>query len=779
MFNPPWYRSAGSNPGARSMAAWRILAFWAWSTGVATGAPLTVDPAVDLEITRPAWVGSMAELVDGRVVVSGNHDRVEGQRRQGLLLLDASGHADPAFAPRCATTVPATEGACHGQVLALPDGGFLYGGRFDAIDGQQVRSLARYGADATLDASFDPLGGDPTYSGLTVGWLHRYGSEVYAAIGTASNGWVGNPRLVRIDLQTGSVDPALNAPAGTGRIMAFDGSGRPYVATASNVVRLDRVTGAIDPTWVSGLDNVTVQALVHEPVSDRLYAMLPGTASFLRQMVRLDPARKVGLEADWQPPQLGGQPVTRWFRALAAGDGMVFAVADGSSRRALIFRASDSTVVAQSDAPPLLLAGLTARSTAGWLITTAIDVGPRYPAGTTLFRSDDALEFRTEFASDFALTGTLVDAARASDGRIAVVGDFTRIEGHWRDGIARLSANFEVDAAWPSPSLPAIARNFAWAGVAINDAGDMIGYERGPGVYFTGSPYPGFTAYDDLGTTARRFSGDYTNLVGSNDRQFYFTAGSTCTLHSIARARVPDLLSAPLFSTCLFDTQWVPAIPSPGAQLLAIDMLGRVYISGNERLPTTALRVRRFRPEPGASPDPDWQLALTAQLQTPPTLSASAVDTGHVYLSGNYTAINGAPATGLARVRLADGAIDTTWVPRLAAPPFDGQPLLDLDASGGSVYSVRYAGPTVSGARPVAIVHWSAQGDASTHAEIGTDAVVDFPDQSLFSLRNLRVVALPDGRALVAGAYTTIGGVHRDGLAVMGPAERLFMDGFD
>lgn len=760
------------------MSTWRTLAFLAWSTGTAVGAPLAVDPAIDLDITRPAWVASMAELADGRVVVSGNHDRVEGQRRAGLLLLDATGRADPAFRPRCATSAPASEGACHGQLLALPDGGFLFGGRFDAVDGQPLRSMARYDGSARLDASFNPLGGDPAYAGMTVGWLHRNGGEVYAAIGTATNGWVGNPRLVRINLETGSVDPTFNAPTGTGRIMAFDGNGRPYVATGSNVVRLDRVTGAIDPTWTSGLANVTVQAMVREPVSDRLYMLYTIQPSSTRQMVRLDPARSVGIDQDWQPPLLGGQAITRWVRVLAAGDGLVFAVTD-TPVRTLVFRATDSAVVAQSESRPLLFAGLAARSGRGWLIATAVDVGPRYAAGTTLFRSDDALDFRTDFASDFALSSGLVDAARASNGRIAIVGDFTRIDGHWRDGIARLNAYFEVDADWPSPSLPTITRNFPWVGVAINGAGDVTGYERGPGAYFTGSPHPGFTTYDALGTTARRFTGDYANLVGGDDRWFYFAAGSTCTLHSIARARVPDLLAAPSFSTCLFDTQWVPAIPSPGAQLLTVDTPGRIYISGYERLPTTALRVRRFRPEPGAAPDPDWQLALTLQPQTPPTVSASAVDAGHVYLSGNYTAINGASATGFARVRLDDGAIDQTWMPRLANPPFDGQPLHGLDADGGSVYAVRYAGPLVSGTRPVAIVHWSAQGDASTHAEIGTDALVDFPYPSHNTPRALRIVALPDGRALVAGAYTTIGGVRRDGFAVIGPVELLFADGFD
>jgi hypothetical protein len=150
-----------------------------------------------------------------------------------------------------------------------------------------------------------------------------------------------------------------------------------------------------------------------------------------------------------------------------------------------------------------------------------------------------------------------------------------------------------------------------------------------------------------------------------------------------------------------------------------------------------------------------------------------------VYLDGDYSTINGTPASGLAHVRIDDASVDARWTRRIDLPPFAGSPLHDLDADGGSVYAVRYTGPTLSDSSPVAIVQGSAQGDASTYAELATDARVDFPALSSSAPRNLRVVALPDGRALVAGAYTTIGGVHRDGFAVIGPAERLFMDGFD
>jgi hypothetical protein len=760
------------------MVAWRTLALWAGSIGVAVAAPLAVDPAIDLEITRPAWVDSMAELTDGRVVVSGNHDRVEGQRRQGLLLLDAAGHADPAFRPRCATSVPASEGACRGRLLALPGGGFLFGGRFDAVDGKPLRSLARYDGSARLDAGFNPLGDDPAYAGMTVGWLYRNGDEVYAAIGTATNGWVGNPRLVRIDLETGSVDPTFNAPTGTGRIMAFDGNGRPYVATASNLVRLDRVTGAIDPTWVTGFNVVEVHGVVHEPASDRLYMLYTIQPSSTRQLVRLDPARSVGIDQDWQPPQLGGQAITRWLRVLAAGSGRVLAVAD-TPVRTLVFRATDSAVVAQSESRPLLSAGLAARSGRGWLIATAVDVGPRYAAGTTLFRSDDALDFRTEFASDFALTGSLTDADRARDGRIAVVGDFSRIDGHWRDGVARLSAQFEVDAGWPSPALPSLARNYPWAGVAINEAGDVIGYERGPDAYFTGTPYAGYTVIDRSEPEARRFSADFRAILGASDRWFYFPSQWRCGERVALRARAPDLLSASESTPCPFDAAWVPLLPYAISYHLALDASDRLYIGSSGELSTTPARVRRFLPDPGAPIDAGWQLILSAPQGSNPFIRKIAADNEHAYLEGGYTAINGTPASRLARVRIDDASVDGNWTPRVDLPPFDGMPLHYLDADGGGVYAVRYTGATVSGARPVAIVHWFARGDASTHAEIGTDARVDFPTLSSSAPRNLRIVALPDGRALVAGAYSTIGGVRRDGFAVIGPVELLFADGFD
>lgn len=99
-------------------------------------------------------VYAFAPLPGGSVLVGGAFTTLAGQPRTSLARLDASGALDPAFHPDVASE------DWTAQVLALavqPDGKVLVGGTFSTLGGQPRANLARLNADGSLDASFAPL----------------------------------------------------------------------------------------------------------------------------------------------------------------------------------------------------------------------------------------------------------------------------------------------------------------------------------------------------------------------------------------------------------------------------------------------------------------------------------------------------------------------------------------------------------------------------------------------------------------------------------------------
>lgn len=89
---------------------------------------------------------------DGKIIIGGYFQSVDGLVRPGLARLNADGSVDPSFNP----------GIVNGMVYCLalqPDGKILVGGEFDAINGQTRRGFARLLSDGSVEslASF-PVG---------------------------------------------------------------------------------------------------------------------------------------------------------------------------------------------------------------------------------------------------------------------------------------------------------------------------------------------------------------------------------------------------------------------------------------------------------------------------------------------------------------------------------------------------------------------------------------------------------------------------------------------
>jgi uncharacterized delta-60 repeat protein len=151
---------------------------------------------------------ALAAQADGKILVSGCFNRVNGQARANIARLNPDGSLDTAFT--AGTEDNQLYYSAVRTVAVQADGKIVVGGAFHMMNGQPARSLCRLQADGTLDTAF---------SNSVIG-------EVYAlvvqadgkiVVGGGFNNLSGYPRtnLARLN-PDGSVDASFDAGVSAG-----------------------------------------------------------------------------------------------------------------------------------------------------------------------------------------------------------------------------------------------------------------------------------------------------------------------------------------------------------------------------------------------------------------------------------------------------------------------------------------------------------------------------------------------------------------------------------
>jgi uncharacterized delta-60 repeat protein len=118
----------------------------------------------------PVW--RIRQQPDGRIVAGGVFDTVGGRSSRRLARLLADGTPDPGFRPP-------HPNADVGEIVCLPDGRLLISGSFTTVAGQSRRFLALLQADGTLDPTVD-FGGGPDHFPGRQDFSGRQGTAVFA-----------------------------------------------------------------------------------------------------------------------------------------------------------------------------------------------------------------------------------------------------------------------------------------------------------------------------------------------------------------------------------------------------------------------------------------------------------------------------------------------------------------------------------------------------------------------------------------------------------------------
>jgi uncharacterized delta-60 repeat protein len=163
-------------------------------------ARLYADGALDLDFApsvggSSVFIYSMAMQLDGKIVIGGFFSSVAGISRSRIARLNIDGSLDPAFDPNANSDV-----LC---MTVQPDGKILIGGHFTTLRGSPARYLARLEIDGAIDGSFRPIIGNSVNSVA----LQSDGKIVVGGYFVSP----GN-HIARLNVD-GTVDPTFNSSA--------------------------------------------------------------------------------------------------------------------------------------------------------------------------------------------------------------------------------------------------------------------------------------------------------------------------------------------------------------------------------------------------------------------------------------------------------------------------------------------------------------------------------------------------------------------------------------
>jgi uncharacterized delta-60 repeat protein len=216
-------------------------------------------------------IGALATQPDGKILVGGSFTSVNGTSHNNIVRLNPDSTIDPSFDPNLGTCGSVNE------IRIQPDGKILIVGNLQAVNGVARGRIARLDSDGTLDTSFDPgTGADYGIYALA------QDSDGNTYIGGAFGYFNGVSRNSVAKLTpTGALDPAFNQSGGgaNGNVYAIappDGAGGIVIGGsfftydglhARYIARLNTTSGALDTGFNPGGAgfNSRVQALLRAP----------------------------------------------------------------------------------------------------------------------------------------------------------------------------------------------------------------------------------------------------------------------------------------------------------------------------------------------------------------------------------------------------------------------------------------------------------------------------------------------------------------------------------
>jgi uncharacterized delta-60 repeat protein len=629
-------------------------------------------------------------------------------------------------------------GDAVGTVLAQPDGKFILGGQFQSLTpGSGPTLVGRLNADGTRDTTFRLVESAYKDSGFVRTMaLQPNGKIVITGLFSTAVDGVRRHNVARLN-SDGSLDTNFTASLSvvisdalvTGILIEPDGKiilGRSL--THSGLVRLN-ADGSLDPTFDGSR------------AGGRL---IPDLDSILQPDGKLIVGRGclTRLNAD------GSRDAS-----FLPCDGFLSTV----DARPLAVR-SDGRILAQIWQPPLT------------------EFGGSSLSGLVLLNPDGSLNQRYPFPGvRFGHDSYVISAAYSQDGSALIAGNLRSIDGSARVGLARLFSNSGTQAfEFPSLAIKA-AEEAGFADILVQRTGDSstaadVAIETVNGSARAGQDFQaqsGTLHFAPLETTKAFTVPIIDNvLVNSNtDFQVGLSSPSNGVLLGVG-SRTEKITIIDNERPGSVDREFNP--PSPLIDQWLAQPDGRVLVSLQSKGPDTRaeLRTNVFRLNVDGSIDTTFKLDIPLVpsgwgFLVQQRISALSLQPDGKILIGGFGGliVNGTAQDGVARIN-SDGTLDTLFHSALGASnsvvniivvQSDGRLLIGENDLSDSIPR-----PTVARLR--------ANGELDQSFDLGVGIV-----GAVWTTKLNSIIAQPDGKVLIAGDFTSVGGKTRRGVARLNP----------
>jgi uncharacterized delta-60 repeat protein len=687
---------------------------------------LNTDGTVDTTFTPQITGGdfeTIALQADGKILIGGRFSQVGAYTRDNLARLNANGTVDTTFSNPVVNSTGTLGSVFVYSIAVQPDGQILIGGYFSEVGGAARLGIARLNSNGAVDTSFNAV---LDSAGVYAIALQTDGKIVIGgsfAVGTASG-------IARLNTN-GSLDTSFNPPAtdydvyaialqANGSIVIGGGFSNVGTTARSGVARLS-VTGSLDPSFdpnAGGSTGTTpgVNAVALQPDGKIVIGGLFTTVGGVNH------SHVARLNTNGTPDTTFAAAVNTgsnsWVSALAVqGDGGIlvggnFSTVNGYARNNMARFEPDGSVINGFNPIVDNTVWSTALQPDGMIL---IGGAFSFANGTprTFFARLDAngaLDIGFDPRIDPLANGKVLAISVLDDGRILIGGSFTSFTVTvnnidttvTRNRLARLNGNGTLDSGF-SPGF-----NNQVGGLAVQPDGKIL---------VVGA----FTSFTGM-------------VNGSN---------ATVIRNRIARLNPDGSL----------DAAFNPGFDAP-VYLATLQTDGKILVGGMFTKFTGTINGGSGSAPTGhiarLNADGSLDTTFTDPNATNTVYAIKLQPNGQILVSGLFTAIAGdTNYKYLARLN-TNGTLEGQFNPKPDATVDD----IVLQTDGGIIIggAFTHLGTSSAAKNRVARINGDGSLDSSFTAGVDDNAIISVREQA-------------DGKVLIGGTFTTVGGVPHAYLA--------------